>query len=388
MCGATFVMPVLEIKKNLQKHKLLLAIVVIGFLVFWYALAQDTVSYEVETVHVFPGQVTTNQWQNVDRIRTQDLSEYSLYQDFDSRNSATLLGLKVEIDDNTDTVEPTNDLIEVDDNFDTVSTGGGGSSSPDDNADSSDEIEIENSANINNATTSETESSNLELSPATTSETTSTDFNTPSDTTSVSTEDHETVDDVDEEPMPEEETDSNHEITDTDDSNSVNNENTESNSGNQATETPSQNQTEESDAAPDSDVTNSTSDEVGAFLITPQIDDSFIVKRPVLQSYRFFTEIITTNITTSTPSVTGETESVTSTQPGDGMTGTTTAVVGDVVIDSVTDTSATSTDASLIAASTTDLVSTTTNQDNDEPKDVEIIVNDCLLYTSPSPRDS
>ena len=47
-------------------------------------------AYTVQTVHIFPSEISSNGWENVETLTFQNLDEYALFQDFNSINSATL----------------------------------------------------------------------------------------------------------------------------------------------------------------------------------------------------------------------------------------------------------------------------------------------------------
>jgi hypothetical protein len=94
MCvGKEFSVNILS--KLLKKSTIisLLAIVLVGSF-FVYAYVDRTV-YTTQQLVIIPGKVTSDSWLGLESVLVQDISEYSLYQDFTEKNSAYIseLGL-------------------------------------------------------------------------------------------------------------------------------------------------------------------------------------------------------------------------------------------------------------------------------------------------------
>jgi len=72
---------------------LLTVLVISGFVV--YGAYVDRTVYTTEQLVIIPGKVTSDSWLGMESVLVQDISEYSLYQDFSERNSAYIseLGL-------------------------------------------------------------------------------------------------------------------------------------------------------------------------------------------------------------------------------------------------------------------------------------------------------
>ncbi len=68
----------------------------------WSASASERLHPSSELYHVFPAEVHSVGWDNVEALRSREVSEYGLFQDFSAVNSATLIG-----DPTVDTTETT-----------------------------------------------------------------------------------------------------------------------------------------------------------------------------------------------------------------------------------------------------------------------------------------
>ncbi|MES2748903.1 MAG: hypothetical protein V4606_00730, partial [Patescibacteria group bacterium] len=91
----------------------LLVVLLIGAFAV-YAIYVDRTVYTTEQLVIIPGKVTSDTWLGLESVLSQDISEYSLYQDFTEKNSAYIseLGLfSAQESENAPTPDDPNEVI-------------------------------------------------------------------------------------------------------------------------------------------------------------------------------------------------------------------------------------------------------------------------------------
>ncbi len=130
-----------------------------------YATYIDRTVYTTETLVIIPGSVTSDSWLGLESVLTQDISEYSLYQDFSKDNSAFVseIGLfSASSSENAPTPENpnqagTSSTDTIDETFDTTEGNDAFDNDGDSNEPASEGIPVESEATIPEESTQQTE---------------------------------------------------------------------------------------------------------------------------------------------------------------------------------------------------------------------------------------